>query len=304
MMIYIKYLLTISLLLPAWSSRSQTAVKKTITYDLVRDKKLLRCIDSFDLKGNVVLKYIYRGYSITSTGDEESKTTQPQVIRHFEYDQRGRLVKDYNEYPGGRKASPAFYEWTDTTLTGYEKREDKDEKIKMWQYTLNGYGDTVQFLHYDGPTIVLTSGERFSLIYDKNKRLIDKKKYVLQDPSKMIWTPTGYRERFFYSGVLVYPDSVYNCWLDSDSLIFTLVCSYTSKGQLKEKIYKNKNQHIDGKVNYTYCPEGIQKMTENMQGMKPRAVNYSYDSKGRVKEMSVMEEKKVVHKYRYVSEYY
>lgn len=162
----------------------------------------------------------------------------------------------------------------------------------------------MQFLDYDGPNIILTSGQRFSLIYDKNQRLTDKKKYVLKDPSKMLWQPTNYREQFFYSGASVYPDSIYNYFKDGDSLIFVVVNHYDPKGRLMEKIYKNKNQLIERKVNYTYGIAGVQKITDNSVGIKPRITTYSYDSKGRVKELSVMEGQKIVRKYWYVNEYY
>lgn len=71
-----------------------------------------------------------------------------------------------------------------------------------------------------------------------------------------------------------------------------------------EKIYKNKNQLIERKINYTYSTTGVQKITENSVGTKPRITTYSYDSKGRVKELSVMEGQKIVRKYWYVNEYY
>lgn len=130
MMIYIKYWLTISLLMLVWWCRSQTTIKRVFTYELINNKKLLSCIDSFDHKGNKLLTYIFRGHFITSNGALENKSVQPEVIRHFEYDQRSRLVKEYNEYPAEHNIFPAFYEWTDSTVTGYEKREDKDETIK------------------------------------------------------------------------------------------------------------------------------------------------------------------------------
>jgi len=300
--IHIQYCLTFTLLMLTCCSRSQSLIKKILTYEQVGEKKLLSRIDSFDRKGNMVLEYIFRGYLIKSTGEEEKETKRPQVMRHFEYDRRGRLLKEYNEYPGGRKTSPAFYEWTDTTITGYEIWEEKKEKTKMWQYTINGAGDTVLSLQYGGADGELASGQRSSFIYDNDRRVIEKRKFVLIDPLKMIWESTNYMERCVYSGISASPDSVYNYFKDSDSLVFITINRYNSKGQLEERI--NKSDGYYSQTQYIYGSQGIEKITENNTGMEPHTVIYSYDSKGRIKEKSELKGEKVVGKYWYINEYY
>lgn len=227
--------------------KSQFAgIRKKYTYELIQNEKKLNRIDSFNMSGGIVTSYYYNDHLIISTDDEKKDKANGllQVIRHYEYDANGVLLKEYNQYPGGRVTSPAFYARTDSLLTAFYNIEGKEKKRTMWTRTLNTYGDTVEFLEYGGPNGELTSGNSVKVIYDRNHRVIDRKKYILKDVLKMHWQPTNYREHFFYSNTSVFPDSVFNYFLDSDSVIFTIVFKYNSGNQLIEKKFTNVEGYI------------------------------------------------------------